>query len=111
MTDYTRNNLLEDREYIPWEPVRWKRTLRLEIWAEEKHAYAVACNMKPGKFYRIKNVIFNMAKRGWVAKVSRRDDAEFRQLREDFDDPDLKLLIEYVHCFAFKTCNGLTGNP
>ncbi|KIM33830.1 hypothetical protein M408DRAFT_18830, partial [Serendipita vermifera MAFF 305830] len=94
VTDYTTNELLEDRYATSQPPVGYKRTLRLEVWKKEARSYGMASVLKTGKYYRIKNFIFAKHKFAWTAKVSPRDDVEFEQLREDREDPDLRRLIE-----------------
>jgi hypothetical protein len=96
VTDYTKNENFDDKQNSPWGAVGRKRALRLEAWPQENISYGAACLLKPGKFYLLKNFVFRSTKHGWVGKIVNQDNAEFRQLREDSQDPNLRRLFECV---------------
>jgi hypothetical protein len=96
VTDYTRNDLFDDIQNSSWGSIGRKRVLRISVWPQEKCSYKAACLVKTGKFYLLKNFVFKFTNFGWAAKVISRDNAEFRQVRKDSQDPDLRRLMEWV---------------
>jgi hypothetical protein len=96
VTDYTRNNLFDDIQNSSWGLIGRNRALRVTVWPQEKCSYEAACLVKTGKFYLLKNFVFKSTNFGWAAKVISRDNAEFRQVRKDSQDPDLRRLMEWV---------------
>lgn len=94
VTDYSRNEYFQDDEsHNPrWEPVRWKRTLRIDI-TPRNECFEVARNVQARRFYRLKNVRYQTH---GVADMPY--NASFEMLGANPNDSDYLTLLESAAC-------------